>query len=161
MDSAIVTSHGGKTKQNKPKPSMLSWTGEKKTRRIQGEPNVVAHAHDLRWQEDQNNKTPPSGDMWHFTLLEMDTRDRPAAQGTMSCDLEDMMALSQGALVRYRCLQKMPFLDRISGGETPSQCVSVGVQLFMLTKGRLIEQHSLRVRKCLCGCALGGHKVSF
>lgn len=144
---------------------MLSWTREKKTKRIQGEPNVVAHASDLRWQEDQNQKrlrkTPPSGDMWHFTLLEMDTRDRLAAQGTMSCDLEDMVAVSQGALVRYSCSQKMPFLDRISGGETPSQCVSVGAQLCMLTKGSLIEQHSPRVRKCLCGCALGGHKVSF
>jgi hypothetical protein len=56
MDSATATPREGKTKQNKPKPSMLSWTREKKTGRIQEEPYVVAHASDFRWQEEQNNK---------------------------------------------------------------------------------------------------------
>lgn len=71
--------------------------------------------------------TPPSGDTWHFTLLEMDTRDRPAVHGTMSYDLEFMLTLTRGVLVRYMCLQKMPFLGRVSGGKVQSQWVRCSV----------------------------------
>lgn len=55
-DSATVTPHEGKTNQTKPELSVLSWTREKKTRKIQEERYMEAHASDLRWQEDQNNK---------------------------------------------------------------------------------------------------------
>lgn len=66
--------------------------------------------------------------MWYFPLLEMDTRDRQAAQGTMSCDLGGMVTHTRST-GEMQVSADIATFGQNSGGKIQSQWVSVGAEL--------------------------------